>query len=175
MLYGAMHNNPISRSDPLGLWPGYRKCVDAGERDVLDSSWAYDSYVPSGSVPAGGGGGYQLDSVTIRWTRGFKRKYRCCCEDIVWAGGKRGYIKEDTENSPFFFYGAAGPWTPIPTGANIWDWFVNVAGTLITWPSSPWPQTANDINGWIANHTPGPSELGAVITQPSTPWAWCWW
>ena len=175
-LYVFVENTPPNRIDLLGMLPGLYICSDAGEPDVLDPQWASLGYVPSGvNIPTGGAGGFSVDALKVRWIRGFKRKYICCDCTVKWADGVRGYAKTMTQDAPYFFYGPPGPWTPIPTGATLAEWFFNTAGAAITWWQSPWPDTANSINSFIQNNAPGVSQLGDIVKKPKAPWTWCWW
>ncbi|MFO7820981.1 MAG: RHS repeat-associated core domain-containing protein [Lentisphaeria bacterium] len=172
-VYGFVQNKAANIIDLLGLWPTFAPCVDAGEDDVLDEEWEYFGYVPLGSGPVGSAGGFVTDGLKIRWKRGFKRKYICCGCDEKWVEGVRGYAKDLTEGAPFFFYGAPGPWSPIPTGSDLASWFFNTAGAAISTWEAPWPDTADAINAFIGSNAPDKDELGVIIKEPSAPWAFC--
>jgi hypothetical protein len=176
-LFQYIANALMDRVDPLGLleWP-WKSCTSAGEDDVLDPAWKCIGFVPVGESPvAGGAGGSSYDMLKVRWMRGFKRKYNCCCSKVRWADGARGYARDMTEGAPFFFSGVPGPWTPIPSGSSLAEWFFETAGAAIDFVQLPWADTASAINAFVSKNAPGSSEKGDVVKDPKTPSVWCWW
>lgn len=159
----------------------WQKCKATGKPDVLTGSWKFIGVVPDTGFgkasPSGSVGGTVAMEVMLRWTRTFKREYCCCKSKIKWSAGVSGYMipSYGYRSGPFIFFGAPGGWTPIPTGADLAEWFFNTAGAAISFPNIPQPGTDDEIENIRQQNEPKPTTKGSVVKEPSEPTAFCWW
>ena len=145
-LYGFVGNRPISRIDPKGLFPTWGSCVDAGEPDVLVGGWGIYNF--SFDDIEGGESVALVMRMTFNYRRDFKRKYKCCCNEVKWADdGKRGFSKTDNNtNLGVARVEGIGPWVPEPV-------------LLLQ---------------YINHNKPSDDELGSIVQEPTPPTSFCW-
>ncbi|MDD2455890.1 MAG: RHS repeat-associated core domain-containing protein, partial [Kiritimatiellae bacterium] len=169
-LYGFVGNNPVNKTDTLGLMMRYlgTPCEPTGKQEWIDQQWKFTAYYPEATALGGSIGGSVSYALTFKYIRKFRREYICCCKDYVWESGLSGISIPAPPDEMFIFQGSPSPWPPVHF-LSVMDFFMDAAGNVIPFPTAPIDITKNIINSYALALTPSNSENGNVIWEPRVP------
>ena len=178
-LYVFAENNGTTLIDVFGLM-GCRphperktSCQPTGgpETDVF-GEWSYVGFLPVGKPAAPTGGFVVFDTLRLRWVRTRTREWKCCCDErLVFTKGFNGY-HEDVSNysgEGWQFESMPGAWKPIPTGASIFEYFIDLCGGFINFTSPLSNEDRQPLESAVRQHEPPPDEKGYTVLDPPTP------
>jgi hypothetical protein len=178
-LFGYVDNQPVAKWDGLGLWPGWRPCVEIGI--VRDSGWMNwlatpVHYTSGGTIGMIG----QSNEVRLHYVREVVRLFACnCCwsrevREVTYAYGANAGPVSNNLGHPFF-WNTQGPLMPWPP-PNLTEWLVHVWIHHVATPT-PWTNwDTNAVNSLYDAHRPARTLFGTLMVGPrEVPRTFCLW
>ena len=179
-LFSFIRNNPINKSDFLGL-SGYVPCTY--KSNILNSGWRLRMVTPSNLNDfAGGSGGGHSSGITVVYTRIIIDLYICKCicpktptYSVRIMEYEYRYTRDRTGGVGLMWRGISQPYNPITIPNSIPRGVGEVLAKI--YPSNIWLDDPTDMN-WVVStvmdNRPTPGTIGDLVSDSGIPSRFCW-